>query len=109
MPTQSREDALTPEQARQRIAETSFQTREEPNGVGMVGLEPECFPIRTDASGKPTGRLPLSGEGSVLEALDRFAEESDILIARPANQPANGSGNISRLGTSLRLGIIFFY
>ena len=75
------------EQARSRIAETAFKC--DPagtSGVGKIGLEPEAFPIRRDASGKPTGRLHLHGPEGTLAILDELAERDPRLLARPANQ-----------------------
>ena len=62
MPDQT---ALSLEEAHEHISSTSFRF-DEPGAVGQVGLEPEFFPILTDASGAPNGRLPLlSNPGGV--------------------------------------------
>ena len=66
MATQNRETALTLEEAQRRIAETSFRREGQVAGPGKVGLEPECFPIRTDELGRPAGRLSLMGPGGVV-------------------------------------------
>ncbi len=88
MPTENRKEALTVEQARHRIAETAFQRA--PAGtdeVGKIGLEPESFPIRRDAKGKPIGRLHLHGPEGTLAILDQLAKRDPRLLERPENQP----------------------
>ena len=87
MATNTRENTLTLEAARRRIAETSFPREGQQGGAGKIGLEPECFPIRTDAEGRPTGRMALRGEGEILDTLDALAARNGMLEARPPDQP----------------------
>jgi len=87
MPTQNDKDALTVEQARLRIAETAFKRAPAGSGeVGKIGLEPESFPIRRDATGKPSGRLHLHGPDGTLAILDELAKADPRLLERPADQ-----------------------
>jgi glutamate--cysteine ligase len=104
MATHDRGKALTPEEARRRIAETSFRREGRDGhagGIGKVGLEPECFPIRTDADGRPAGRLPLGGPGGVTHVLDELASRSGpagMVRARTAGQPHPPSFDLANGG-----------
>ncbi len=91
MSTSKRDSALSTEGARRRIAETSFR-RPGPAEVaalpGRIGLEPEGFPIRTDPTGRPIGRMPLAGADGSLALLDGLAEAAELVRSRPVGQGA---------------------
>jgi glutamate--cysteine ligase len=67
--------ALGLDQAREHVARVAFTppggpSKLQPGKPGSIGLEPELFPIRTDASGAPLARLTLEEPGGVLELVD---------------------------------------
>lgn len=89
--------ALTLDEAREHIAQKSFRFDPETEG-GRVGLEPEFFPITTDAEGNPTGRLRLDGPRGDLEIVDEVARTGSQVLPREAGAKrfdlANG-GNVT--------------
>lgn len=78
MPTTTRDAAVTPDEALERIAARAFSVQAagasaEVPRPGCVGLEPELFVIQLDRAGRPIGRVPLEAEGGVLDGVDAVA------------------------------------
>lgn len=91
MPTCDQTTAVTVEEARERVRVTCFTPMRGEVPVGHVGVEPELFPIRVNASGEPVERLMLYGPGGVLEAMDALAKAQSDWIG----QRCEGSGSPS--------------
>lgn len=84
MSTQDPGTPLTLDEARARVAETSFPDTEPTDGPGLIGLEPELFAYHVADDGKPAGRVRLR---QVLEVLDEFASNGTGLRSLGTQPP----------------------
>jgi glutamate--cysteine ligase len=86
------------DQARAHIAERVFGSRLGGPEVGRIGLEPEYLTLRVDGEGLPVGRLPLEGEGGVLDALGAHAAlTGGLTLDSPGPPPLYSLANGGRL------------
>jgi len=82
MSTQDARRPLTPEGARERVADKCFPPTAPTDGPGLIGLEPELFAYQTDEDGTPRGRVPLQ---HVLEVLRKLTEQRhDLKVGNPS-------------------------
>ena len=103
MPTKDRKAAISLDEARQRAGFLAFPEPGEVARLGGVGLEPELFPIITDGSGRPEGRLHLTCPGGrgVIEIIDDLADEDPRIGSRdgrppgPVEYPVEGGGRLT--------------
>jgi glutamate--cysteine ligase len=84
MPTTDRSQALSLDQAREHAGMVAFPRPAAAPAPEGIGLEPEFFPIRRLADGRPGSRVLLTGEGSVLQTLDGLASGDERVEARVA-------------------------
>ncbi|MDP6538851.1 MAG: glutamate-cysteine ligase family protein [Planctomycetota bacterium] len=73
MPTPDRADAVTLDQARERIAASVFRPDDDAPECGQVGLEPEFLLFHLGADGAPEGRVRLEANGGVLDRMSVVA------------------------------------
>ena len=73
MPTPDRREAVSVEQARERIASTVYRPDGTAPCCGQVGLEPEFLLFQLGADGAPSGRVPLEANGGVLDCMSVVA------------------------------------
>jgi glutamate--cysteine ligase len=86
------------DEARAHIARTVFEERLGGEEVGSIGLEPEYLVFRLDESGRPTERLPLEGESSVLGALERcVGHGTELQLGVPGPPPVYELANGGRV------------
>ncbi|MEO2092881.1 MAG: glutamate-cysteine ligase family protein [bacterium] len=72
---------ITLSEARERIVEQVFEKGLGGAELGRIGLEPEFLVLRVDEGGEPVGRVPLEGQGSVLEALEPLVAAGEVTRA----------------------------
>ena len=83
MPTRDPEQKIGVDQALERAAARAFPALEGSRAEDRhVGLEPERFAVEMAADGTPRRRLPLTGPGGVLEAIDAVAGRDDLVLPR---------------------------
>lgn len=77
MPTDDSRSSVSREQAVRRAGDMAFPAERKAVAPDRIGLEPEFFPIVVDASGRPSGRVPLRDPEApgVLDVLDATACE----------------------------------
>ncbi|MEE4273329.1 MAG: glutamate-cysteine ligase family protein [Thermoanaerobaculales bacterium] len=103
MPTRNRSDAVSVAQARRLAGLAAFPRVGAESAKTGVGLEPELFPIVSDASGAPRERLVLSRPNGlgVVQVIDGIAgADGPILprIGRPPHAffyPLTGGGRLT--------------
>jgi len=88
MPTYDRRSAISVDEARFRAGEAVFPTDGAGSALGAVGLEPELFPIFTDPSGRPAGRMLLEDQGGAIETIDQLVGPESMI--RPRCGPESG-------------------
>jgi glutamate--cysteine ligase len=82
MPTADRRAAISSDEARARAGSRGFPPQRLRSRLGKVGIESEFFPIQVGPQQQPAGRAQLEGEGSVIEAIDLIAANSDLVGRR---------------------------
>ena len=82
MPTSDRSRAVSLEDALDLIERTAFPDTSASEPSRKLGLEPERFVIRVGKDDLPAGRLPLFGEGGVVETLDANQARSKVMRPR---------------------------
>jgi glutamate--cysteine ligase len=89
MPTADRHSAITIDEARTRAGMAAFPAPAAATGVGSVGLEPEFFPIRVGAGGRPRARLGLTRPGGtgVVQVIDEVANDRGVVLPRIGRPP----------------------
>lgn len=98
MTTKPEQGALSLDEAHDHISKTSFRF-DQPGAVGQVGLEPEFFPILTDSSGAPAGRLPLLAKPGAVEFIEELVRTGSWVLPRESPDKLlyllENGGNIS--------------
>lgn len=88
MPTPDKHRAVSLEAALDLIERAAFPDTSADGPSRKLGLEPERFVIRVGSDGKPAGRLPLFGEGGVINTLDEELSRSKVMLERdPSRVP----------------------
>ena len=103
MPTADHREAISLDEARRQAGLLAFPVPGDVTRLGGVGLEPELFPIITDTSGVPQGRLHLTCPGGrgVVEIIDDLADEDPRIGARvgrppgPVEYPVDDGGRLT--------------